>query len=478
MGAAEHRIGRLVFEFATPDAAAIDQFGEMVRSRFEAVVLPALEAGLDRFDRPGEVIRLGRLEVDLGTLEPAALEAGELTRRIIDGLAAALRTEPPVEQRATAGARDDAAELAAFLETGELSWSEPGRALATLTATLMALDAVGIASLAARIRTVLIRRRAAERLVRQLPAALVRRLLRALLPEALAAPLAAVRGPDRPAIEPPPWASVTEALVPQLTEAIHRLATGTAAVDFGLILTLFAALDQPAAPGFAPSLDDTTLRPDEAETALHAPDAAPSASPGYGLEFEALEPALPDQRPAPDTPELPEDRAEAAGRPVHAAGAVLLHPFVATYFDRVGLLEGSGGFRDGTARARAVLLAHHLATGEAEAPEPDTTLFKLLCGLEISDPVPRRIGLTETEQVEAEALLASVIRHWKRLGKTSPAGLREGFLTRPGRLERRDALWHLSVERRSIDVLLDGLPWMLSRVKTPFMVSALMVDWR
>jgi hypothetical protein len=165
-------------------------------------------------------------------------------------------------------------------------------------------------------------------------------------------------------------------------------------------------------------------------------------------------------------------------RPVHAAGAVLLHPFLATFFGRLGLLDAPGRFRNAEASARAVLLAHHLATGADDAPEPETVLFKILCGMEIAEPVPRRITLTDSERVEAGNLLEGVVTHWGRLGKTSPAGLRDGFLTRMGGLRRQAGLWRLTVERRGVDVLLDDLPWTLSRVKTPFMKSILTVDWR
>ncbi|MCY1406868.1 hypothetical protein D9M71_221480 [compost metagenome] len=92
--------------------------------------------------------------------------------------------------------------------------------------------------------------------------------------------------------------------------------------------------------------------------------------------------------------------------------------------------------------------------------------------------MPRRIEFSEQEREESEALLRSVIGHWGRLGNTTPAGLREGFLSRPGRLERRGESWLLSVEPSGIDVLLRDLPWALSRVRTPFMQSILAVDWR
>ena len=443
MGAAEHRIGRVVFEIAAADSGDLERFGGMLRARFDAVVLPALQTALDRSDRPGGLIRLGRVEVDLGTLGSAAPSAQEFARRLTEGLAAALRAAP---------VRDDAAELIAFLETGELPWTEPGRALATAAAALMSLDGTGMARLAARLRVALIRRRTAERLVGQLPAVLVRRILRALLPDVLAAPLTVAFGPD--GAEEGIAAPVSDALVPSLTETILRLARGTTLPDLGETIALYTALD-----GRAP--------------APLPPAALLAAQEGAVPELAAM-----DASPAPQEPDETQTAVDAAARPVYAAGAVLLHPFLGTLFERFGLLDASGGFRNRAARGRAVLLVHHIATGAEEAPEPETTLFKLLCGMALEDFIPRRLVLTDAERAEIHALLTSVIEHWQRLGSTSPAALREGFLTRPGRLEHRAGIWHLSVEPRGIDVLLDGLPWTLSRVKTPFMDTLLIVDWR
>lgn len=447
----EHRIGRVVFEIAAAEPAAAGRFSALLRERFDTAVGPALEEALDRIDRPGEVVRLGRVEVDLGTFDQAALAGQGLRRRIAAALAAALGGAPgDAPSRDAAEAPDAISELATFLETGALPWVEPSRALAALAATLGALGAPAMARLAARLRTVLIRRLAAERLVRQLPAALVRRILRALLPPPLAAPLAAAFGPDRPA---PAGHSgfVPEALVPGLAELILRLARNDPMIpglgpELGEIIAAYAALDARAA-GSAPPLPPAAPPPPEAGRAAEAADRT--------------------------TP-----RPEATPRPVHAAGAVILHPFLSHFFDQLGLLEKPGRFRNRDARARAVLLTHHLATGAEDAPEPETPLFKLLCGMELAEPVPRRIDLTDAERSEAEALLRSVVTHWKRLGATSPAGLREGFLTRPGRLERQGETWRLRVERRGIDVLLDSLPWPLSRVQTPFMAAPLAVDWR
>ena len=225
MSAAEHRIGRIVFDVPAPDQAAADRFAAMVRARFDAVVAPALEAALDRIDRPGETIRLGRLEIDLGTLGAAAVDADELGRRIVEGLAAALAEALPASASGTARVGDEAAELAHFLETGTLPWGEPGKALAMLAATLAALNEPEMHRLAARLRTVLIRRRAAERLVRQMPAGLVRRLLRALLPGDLSQALAGVFGVDAPAPSEPASPAPTN-MIARLTDMIQRAASG------------------------------------------------------------------------------------------------------------------------------------------------------------------------------------------------------------------------------------------------------------
>jgi hypothetical protein len=462
---AEHRIGRVAFRVAAPDEDAAREATTLLRARYDNIVLPALEAALEQIDRHGEVIRLGRVEVGLGALDPKDLSERDLFERVASALRMALGAAPGLAAPATPDVFSDFAE---FLETGELPWFEPGRALATLAAALGTLDAASMERLVSQIRTRLIRRRTAERLVRQFPAVLVRRVLRALLPAALEGPMTTAFGPDR-AVPADQTDMVPEQQVSGLTELIVQLARNDIATTFdergaeahshpelGDLIASFVALGPVApAPHLAQGVDQSGERPED----LVAGD-------------EPREPANPAADVAGD-----DLQAFAAPRPVHASGAVILWPFLSHFFDQLDLLDQPGRFRGEEARARAVLLSHHLATGASEAPEPETPLFKLLCGMEFSDPVPRRIELTKVERAEANALLKSIVAHWKRLGTTSIAGLREGFLTRPGLLERDGDTWRLRVESRGIDVLLDGLPWALSRVQTPFMSTPLLVDW-
>jgi hypothetical protein len=167
---------------------------------------------------------------------------------------------------------------------------------------------------------------------------------------------------------------------------------------------------------------------------------------------------------------------------VQHAGIVLLHPFLESFFDQLALLEardqtGRRLFRSPAAQVRAVHMLHYLAVGKEHPDEPLTALFKVLTGLPIWQPLPKKLSLQAKEKQECERLLAAVINHWKKLGRTSPNGLREGFLQREGSLIRQADSWKLTVEQRSIDVLIDFIPWGISVVRLPWIAEPIWVDW-
>lgn len=160
------------------------------------------------------------------------------------------------------------------------------------------------------------------------------------------------------------------------------------------------------------------------------------------------------------------------------AGLVLLWPFLTTLFDRLGYLEGQQ-FRDDASRQRAALLLQFLASGASEVPEYQLPLNKLLCGMLQSQPLPRELALTTAETELGESLLKAVIARWDALKNTSIAGLRETFLLRPGKLEwLPDDRIVLTVETKTLDILLDRRPWSISIIKLPWMAAPLYVTWR
>ena len=158
------------------------------------------------------------------------------------------------------------------------------------------------------------------------------------------------------------------------------------------------------------------------------------------------------------------------------AGLVLLHPFLSRLFDNLGLTIG-GVFVDKRLIDKALTVLHYLATGEIQALEYHLTLPKLLCQMPFNQPVSGHWVLSDEEKTMCDGLLDVAIDYWSALGKTSPEGLREAFLQRKGKLINRPSGWLLQVERTTIDVLVDRLPWGLGIVKLPWMRDFMTVEW-
>lgn len=158
------------------------------------------------------------------------------------------------------------------------------------------------------------------------------------------------------------------------------------------------------------------------------------------------------------------------------AGAVLLHVFLPRFFGHFDLLE-ENRFRDPAAAERGLHLLYHLVSGGEAPHEPVLPLLKLLCGLPLAWPVARELPLSEAERSEALELLQAAIRHWEALKNTSPDGLREAFLQRSGKLTQLEESWSLTVETRAQDILLGRLPWGIGTIKLPWMPLPLYVNW-
>jgi len=161
---------------------------------------------------------------------------------------------------------------------------------------------------------------------------------------------------------------------------------------------------------------------------------------------------------------------------VENAGIILLHPFLAHYF-RGGELLQDKHFKDAEAQELAVHLLYYLATKEEHPAEPKLLLPKFLCGLPFPHPIDRYLELPEALKQEAENVLQAALNHWGALPNTSPDGLREGFLQRDGKLEKRGDDWFLLVESKTLDILLNKLPWNISLVKLPWLKDLLRVEW-
>ena len=157
------------------------------------------------------------------------------------------------------------------------------------------------------------------------------------------------------------------------------------------------------------------------------------------------------------------------------AGLVLAAPFLPRLFAMCDLVDRDK-FRSKNHAGRAVQLLHRLAYGEDGEERPWSRLACLLSAADASELSP--VPLADEEKERIDGLVATMIERWPIIGNTSPEGLRESFLQRPGHLQRLDALWQLDVEERSFDMLLDQLPWSFSIIKYPWMTDPIHVHWR
>lgn len=173
---------------------------------------------------------------------------------------------------------------------------------------------------------------------------------------------------------------------------------------------------------------------------------------------------------------LPEEK---KGEPIYVfnSGLVLFWPFIGGLFRRLGYIEGKE-FVDVEKQVRAVHLLQYMVDESEQPPEHLLPLNKLFCGLHPSAPLDRWIALTEDEKKEAGLFTASVKAKWEVLKHTSLENFRKGFVQREGLLYFKDPNWELQVQRISMDMLLQKLPWGFSTVKFPWNEGILFVKWK
>ncbi len=160
------------------------------------------------------------------------------------------------------------------------------------------------------------------------------------------------------------------------------------------------------------------------------------------------------------------------------AGIVILHPFLKSFFEKLNFVKGKE-FVSHEARHRAVHLIQYLATGHNETGEEELFLNKIMCGLSPETPVIKGIDIRDKERAECEQLLEHVISQWSVLKKSSPDSIRSAFLSREGLItgDGYGGSWKLTVERKSLDVLVDRLPWLISIIKLPWNPYLIYVEW-
>ena len=163
------------------------------------------------------------------------------------------------------------------------------------------------------------------------------------------------------------------------------------------------------------------------------------------------------------------------------AGLILAGPFFPQLFQTLEMLtpddDGVMRFQDAATAARAVHLLQMLVDGRANAPEPELVLNKILCGIPLGVPIDAAVDPTEQEREVCEKLLRSIVANWPIIRDTSIEGLQQTFLQREGKLDHVSDRWNLQVQRKTLDVLTDQIPWSISVVYHRWMSQPIHVTW-
>ncbi len=165
--------------------------------------------------------------------------------------------------------------------------------------------------------------------------------------------------------------------------------------------------------------------------------------------------------------------------PLLNSGIVLLWKFMPMFFEKLHLWNPiEKEFYDQKAKNKAVLALYYLTTGNTKYPdEHGLLIMKLLCGLPLHFSLFED-ELNEEEKLIAESLITSAIYQWQKLGTLSIEGFRNTFLTRSGILDIEEEVQHITIQSTGIDVLLDYLPWTISKIRLPWLDKKIHVSWR
>lgn len=212
------------------------------------------------------------------------------------------------------------------------------------------------------------------------------------------------------------------------------------------------------------ALEHTLISPEEIQRALRAEDSAPALF----------------QKTVENTTEEPIETD--LGIYISNAGLIILAPYLKPFFTNAGLLDGNK-FTSPEAVHKAVHLLQYACGIEDDVPfegytEHDLVLNKILCGLEISEPVPEHFDLSAADKEMVEELLKAVLHNWTILQRSSIQTLQRTFLQKQGKLSKSGLNWEMLVERDSaVEILIDKLPWAISLVKLPWNDYTISTQW-
>lgn len=159
---------------------------------------------------------------------------------------------------------------------------------------------------------------------------------------------------------------------------------------------------------------------------------------------------------------------------IENAGILLMHPFFVPLFKNLGYLDEN---KQLTQPLKAVQLLHFMATGELECFEYEMQFAKFLCGISGDEVLDKSMMISDQEREEVEKVLLSALEYWKSLKSNSISLLQHEFLKRSGKLFSEGDTKRVVVEQKTVDILMNDLPWGIGMLRLPWMRDLIYVNW-
>ncbi len=462
-----HHIERTTFDVRVHGDREAILLPQRLERLFERDVLPGLDLALRGLGAEQTLV-VDRIEVDLGTIRMAG-SATDIAQRLRAAITRSIRdAETLLPERTSSWAAD---ELLRFVSTGTVAFPGPS-SLREIEAEVLTLPGRELAMLAQRLADLVSAPgEARRRTVLSLTPAFLQQLRHHGELVGVRLPVAARTKAETS--QPPASADAPRGTGWEEPPVSHE------------------APDTPASSSDARQHEDEEgsarararrQLPESSRGAKPEPTEPTAQPPKHPLDGRHADPSLPtaavptsttDEHQEPVLEQLATERLATS-----AAGLCLVHPFLQQLFETCGLLgPGRRDFGSRQARETAVHLLWRLGKGSQPVNEPEALLCKYLCGWPLHWALDPGLELQDRYGRECSALLDAVAQHWSALGATSGESLRAEFIDRQGTLSRENERWTLTVEQRSIDVLLDRLPWLLSPIRAAWLPEPLFVVW-
>lgn len=162
---------------------------------------------------------------------------------------------------------------------------------------------------------------------------------------------------------------------------------------------------------------------------------------------------------------------------INNAGIIILHPFLEALFKELQLINEKHEFVSDDKRYKAAVVLNYLFEGKDDYKEWEMAFNKILCNIPVDSVLPHDILLSAAEKEECSVLLNTVVSYWEALKNTSAEAMQETFFKREGKISVGEKSWLLQIEHKTVDILVQKIPWGVGVVKFTWLDKPIFVEW-